>query len=61
MLCVSLPAPLPAARCAAVPATMSTQEQAGVPLALAHAQQNFRLLELPDSLLDLLTSQNPPV
>ncbi|KAK7732101.1 hypothetical protein SLS57_001081 [Botryosphaeria dothidea] len=40
---------------------MSTQEQAGVPLALAHAQQNFRLLELPDSLLDLLTSQNPPV
>ncbi|EKG12129.1 Sister chromatid cohesion protein DCC1 [Macrophomina phaseolina MS6] len=40
---------------------MSTQSQTGVPLALAHAQQNFRLLELPDALLDLLTSQNPPV
>lgn len=42
-------------------AAMSTQDQPGVPFAQAHAQQSFRLLELPDALLELLTSQNPPV
>ncbi|GME33672.1 sister chromatid cohesion protein dcc1 [Neofusicoccum parvum] len=40
---------------------MSTQDQPGMPFAQAHAQQSFRLLELPDALLELLTSQNPPV
>lgn len=45
----------------ALPAAMSTQDQPGVPFAQAHAQQSFRLLELPDALLELLASQNPPV
>ncbi|OJD34828.1 sister chromatid cohesion protein dcc1 [Diplodia corticola] len=40
---------------------MSTQDQRGVPVGVAHAQQQFRLLELPDSLLDLLASPKPPV
>ncbi|KKY15095.1 putative sister chromatid cohesion protein dcc1 [Diplodia seriata] len=40
---------------------MSTQDQSGVPVGVAHAPQHFRLLELPDSLLELLTSPNPPV
>lgn len=51
----------PASRRAAHPATMSTQHQPAVPLALAHAEENFRLLELPEPLLELLCSQNPPV
>ncbi|KAK7608299.1 sister chromatid cohesion protein Dcc1 [Phyllosticta paracitricarpa] len=40
---------------------MSTQELPGVPFALAQDQQNFRLLELPQNLLDLLSSPNPPL
>ena len=32
----------------------------GIPFSLAHAQSNFRLLELPDELLDLLTAADPP-
>lgn len=40
---------------------MSTQDQRGVPVSVAHAQRQFRLLELPESLLELLASPNPPV
>ncbi|KAK8231806.1 sister chromatid cohesion protein Dcc1 [Phyllosticta capitalensis] len=40
---------------------MSTQELPGVSFALAQSQQNFQLLELPDNLLKLLSSPNPPL
>ncbi|KAF1816903.1 hypothetical protein P152DRAFT_477981 [Eremomyces bilateralis CBS 781.70] len=32
-----------------------------IPLSLAHEQQGFRLLELPDELVDLLKKPNPPI
>ncbi|KAI9667617.1 MAG: hypothetical protein M1821_000433 [Bathelium mastoideum] len=39
---------------------MSSQPDGGVPLSIAHSQQNVRLLELPPALLELLTSPDPP-
>ncbi|KAK3078167.1 hypothetical protein LTS18_008275 [Coniosporium uncinatum] len=40
---------------------MSTQVQAGIPFSVAQDQQAFRLLELPDEILELLSTPNPPV
>ncbi|ERF71722.1 hypothetical protein EPUS_05594 [Endocarpon pusillum Z07020] len=40
---------------------MTTQTSfAEIPLAIAHSQQNLRLLELPPNLLDLLSAPRPP-
>ena len=41
-------------------ATMSTQDDLGIPFEISNEQQNFRLLELPPSLLTLLLSKDPP-
>jgi sister chromatid cohesion protein DCC1 len=40
---------------------MATQEDRGIPFSIANDFTNFRLLELPDELLTILTSPNPPV
>jgi len=40
---------------------MATQDSDGTSLNFCHNQQNFRLLELPPELLDLLTSEHAPV
>ncbi|KAF2834420.1 hypothetical protein M501DRAFT_1061717 [Patellaria atrata CBS 101060] len=40
---------------------MSTQDQDGMSFFLAHEQQQFRLLELPSELLELLSNPNPPL
>ncbi|KAF1955711.1 hypothetical protein CC80DRAFT_505043 [Byssothecium circinans] len=37
------------------------QDQGGVPLAIAHDLQQFRLLELPPELVELIESPNPPL
>ena len=39
---------------------MATQEETGIPFAIEHKQQNFRLLELPPDFLQLITSKDPP-
>lgn len=39
---------------------MATQDDSGVPFSIAREQQNFRLLELPDELVQLLSSENAP-
>lgn len=39
---------------------MSTQDESGIPFVLSSDQQSFRLLELPPSLIELLTSREPP-
>ncbi|KAF2083929.1 hypothetical protein K490DRAFT_50404 [Saccharata proteae CBS 121410] len=39
---------------------MATQDLSGVPFASANEQQNFRLMELPEPLLELLSSPEPP-
>jgi hypothetical protein len=36
------------------------EDENTIPFSLAHDQSTFRLLELPDELLQLLTSDNPP-
>ena len=41
--------------------TMGTQNAGGIPFAIAGEQQAFRLLELPNELLELLTSSDPPM
>jgi hypothetical protein len=42
-------------------AEMATQqEEAGVPFSVAHEMQQFRLLELPPELLELLEAPSPP-
>ncbi|MCJ1365242.1 hypothetical protein MMC16_004363 [Acarospora aff. strigata] len=40
---------------------MASQNDHSIPLDFCHSQQNFRLLELPPELLDILTSKNAPV
>ncbi|OCK78954.1 hypothetical protein K432DRAFT_300870 [Lepidopterella palustris CBS 459.81] len=40
---------------------MATQDERGVPFSIAHEQQQFRLLELPPEILQLIDSPNPPV
>ena len=39
---------------------MSTQDDSGISFEISNEQQNFRLLELPPSLLALIVSQDPP-
>ncbi|KAF2102948.1 hypothetical protein NA57DRAFT_71932 [Rhizodiscina lignyota] len=39
---------------------MATQDQPGIPFSIAHEQQNFRLLELPDELVELLSASDAP-
>ena len=39
---------------------MSTQDDSGTSFEISNEQQNFRLLELPPSLLALLASKHPP-
>lgn len=39
---------------------MATQDATEIPFSAAHAQQTFKLLELPAELLALLESDNPP-
>ena len=38
----------------------SQDEEAGVPFSIAHDHQQFRLLELPPDLVELLDAENPP-
>ena len=40
---------------------MATQDGSGIPFSFHQHQQAFRLLELPQQLLDLITSDAPPV
>lgn len=40
---------------------MASQDDVGVAFSYSHEQQNYRLLELPSALLELITSPNPPV
>ena len=40
---------------------MATQDEGGIPFSISQEQQQFRLLELPPALLDLIASPNPPV
>lgn len=44
----------------AVFADMSTQDDTGMSFEISNEQQNFRLLELPPTLLALITSQDSP-
>jgi hypothetical protein len=39
---------------------MTQQHERGVPFAIVHDMQHFRLLELPLEIVDLLDSPNPP-
>ncbi|MCJ1394425.1 hypothetical protein MMC18_007303 [Xylographa bjoerkii] len=39
---------------------MSSQEDTGISFSISNDQQNFRLLELPSSLLELIASERPP-
>ncbi len=39
---------------------MSTQDDSGILFEISNEQQNFRLLELPPSLLSLIASKDPP-
>ncbi|MCJ1414024.1 hypothetical protein MMC32_000349 [Xylographa parallela] len=39
---------------------MSSQDDSGISFSISNDQQNFRLLELPPSLLELLASEHPP-
>lgn len=41
-------------------AVMSTQDDSGISFEICKEQQNFRLLELPPSLLALIVSKDPP-
>ena len=40
---------------------MPLKDEEGVAFEIDHDQQNFRLLELPATLLSLITSRNPPM
>ncbi|MCJ1282920.1 hypothetical protein MMC26_002246 [Xylographa opegraphella] len=40
---------------------MSSQDDSGISFSISNDQQNFRLLELPPSLLELIASEHPPV
>jgi hypothetical protein len=40
---------------------MATQNDRGAPFFFNHMQQSFRLLELPPELLQLVSSDRPPV
>ncbi|KAI9873442.1 MAG: hypothetical protein M1830_000409, partial [Pleopsidium flavum] len=40
---------------------MASYDDYGIHLGFCHSQQSFRLLELPQELLDLLTSEDAPV
>jgi len=40
---------------------MSSQDDKGISFNISNDLQNFRLLELPPALLELVTSENPPV
>ncbi|OCL14124.1 hypothetical protein AOQ84DRAFT_371572 [Glonium stellatum] len=40
---------------------MAAQDEGAIPFSIAHDQQQFRLLELPPALLDLIASPDPPV
>jgi len=40
---------------------MATQDDGGIPFSIANDFTSFRLLELPDELLAILTSPNPPM
>lgn len=44
----------------AADAEMSTQDDSGISFEISNEQQNFRLLELPPSLLALIISKDPP-
>lgn len=44
----------------AICATMSTQDDLGILFEISNEQRNFRLLELPPSLLTLIASKDPP-
>jgi sister chromatid cohesion protein DCC1 len=37
------------------------QDQGGVPFAVAHDFQHFRLLELPAEIVELIDAPNPPL
>ena len=39
---------------------MAQDSPAGVPFTMTHPQQNFRLLELPPEVLELLSADKPP-
>ncbi|MCJ1384555.1 hypothetical protein MMC17_007672 [Xylographa soralifera] len=39
---------------------MSSQDDSGISFGISNDQQNFRLLELPPPLLELITSEHPP-
>lgn len=39
---------------------MSTQDDSGISFEISNEQQNFRLLELPPSLLALIVSKDSP-
>jgi hypothetical protein len=42
-------------------ADMATQQdEGGVPFSIAHDMQQFRLLELPQEIVELIESANPP-
>lgn len=40
---------------------MASQHDAGIAFSYNHEQQNYRLLELPSTLLELITSPDPPM
>jgi hypothetical protein len=40
---------------------MSSQDNAGIPLAHAPNNKSYKLLELPPELVELLEGDNPPV
>jgi hypothetical protein len=39
---------------------MTQQDEGGVPFAITHEMQHFRLLELPPEIVELLDSPHPP-
>ncbi|KAA6407632.1 MAG: sister chromatid cohesion Dcc1 [Lasallia pustulata] len=43
------------------PSIMASQHDAGIAFSYNHEQQNYRLLELPSTLLELITSPDPPI
>lgn len=57
------PEPLSSVRCTRSIAIMSTQEGSGIEFSIVpeENQEHLRLLELPADLLNILTSENPPM
>ena len=55
------PRPPSTALTASILLDMATQNEGGIPFSISQEQQQFRLLELPPALLDLIASPNPPV